>query len=143
LRAPSEQEIRVRAEAWLNPSEDASKVMRAMMNVLGGRRAGDVVERVEDHLIVVEASGVQPLFALRDQARYRRVMAALRRLLMENRAGNRTHVYINRQAAYVGRISFIEDEDESPLGPIVLRLESEDLDSLINWLVPEKESLRR
>lgn len=117
--------------------------MRAMMNVLGGRRAGDVVERVEDHLIVVEASGVQPLFALRDQARYRRVMAVLRRLLMENRAGNRTHVYINRQAAYVGRISFIEDEDESPLGPIVLRLESEDLDSLINWLVPEKESLRR
>ncbi len=143
MRAPPNVEVKVRVEAWLNPSEDASKVMRAVMNVLGGRRTGEVTERVEDRLITVEAAGAQSLLALREQARYRRVMAVLRRLLLENRVGNRTHVYINKQAAYVGLISFVESEEESPLGPIVLRLESDDLDSLIEWLVPEEESLRR
>jgi len=141
--APPRDDVRVRVEAGLNPSEDPSKVLSAAMNVLGGRRAGDVLERLEGRVLVVEASGIRALFALRDQARYRRTMAALRRLLLENRIGNRTYVYLNRQAAYIGRISFVEEEEESPLGPIVLRIESDDLDSVIEWLVPEKEALRR
>ncbi|MGC8555750.1 MAG: RNA-binding domain-containing protein [Conexivisphaera sp.] len=143
MRAPPATEVRVRVEARLNPSEDPSKVIRAAMNVLGGRRAGEVAERLEGSLFVIEASGARALLAVREQARRRRVMAALRRLLLENRAGDRTHVYVNRQAAYVGQIAFVEDEEESPLGPIVLRIESSDLDSVIEWLVPEKESLRR
>ncbi len=134
-------EVRVRVEAWLNPSEDASKVLRAMRNVLGG--GVEAVERAEGNLLVLEAEDARSLAVVREQARRRRVMAVLRRLLLENRTGDRTHVYLNRQAAYVGRISFVESDEESTLGPIVLRLESEDLDSLIEWLVPEEEALRR
>ncbi|MFP3263364.1 MAG: RNA-binding domain-containing protein [Nitrososphaeria archaeon] len=136
-------DVRVRVEARLNPSEDPAKVLRAAMNVLGGDRAGDVVERMEGRALVVEASGARALLAVREQARRRRVMAALRRLLLENRSGTTTYVYVNRQAAYVGLISFVEEEGESPLGPIILRIESSDVDSTIDWLVPEEEALRR
>jgi len=101
------------------------------------------VERMEGRALVVEASGARALLAVREQARRRRVMAALRRLLLENRSGTTTYVYVNRQAAYVGLISFVEEEGESPLGPIILRIESSDVDSTIDWLVPEEEALRR
>lgn len=132
--------VRVRVEAILNPSEDPRKVSQALINVVGQQFSDRV--RVGDYKVTLEAEGLDALSVMYRQVRSRRTMAVLRRLLRRNKSGSKSWVYLNRQAAYSGVIVFAESEEETPLGPILLEIESNDIDRLIEWLVPKEEALR-
>jgi hypothetical protein len=43
---------------------------------------------------------------------------------------------LNKQAAVAGIVVIIEDESESPLGPIRVTIVCDELDNLIDWLAP-------
>ncbi len=133
-------QVRVKLEAKLNPSEDPAKLVKALVNILGERYSDDVI--VEGGYVWAQAEGLDALAVVYEQIRSRRTMAVLRRLLLRARRDNRSYVYINRQAAYIGLMVFAETEEESPLGPIRLELESNDINGLIEWLVPRKEIFR-
>lgn len=74
------------------------------------------------------------LVHLRDQLGDRRIRAAARRLMEYSRHGTRTEIMINRQAAFAGVIVVCGSQDESPLGPIYLRIQSNKMDDLVGWL---------
>ena len=134
MRKPNiESAIEIKVEATVNPSEDPQKVIAAIENVIekcypefryGSRAVG-------------RARGVEPLSLVYEQVRSRSAMGVLRRMLLDNRAGDSTWFYLNKQAAAAGIAAVIEDEQESPLGPIRVTIDCEELDSLVNWLVPE------
>lgn len=134
MRRPSiESEIEIRVEAAVNPSENPQKVIAAIENVIdkcypefryGSRAVG-------------RARGVEPLSLIYEQIRSRSAMGVLRRMLLDNRTGDSTWFYLNKQAAAAGIAAVIEDEQESPLGPIRVTIDCEELDSLVDWLVPE------
>jgi len=132
--------VRVRVWAKINPTEDPEKLVKAFKNIVG-ERFSDRISVGED-VIVADIDGLDALAPIYEQVRARRTMAVLRRLLLENRVGNTSRIYINRQAAYAGIIVFAETEEESPLGPILLEIESNNLDELVEWLVPKREALR-
>jgi predicted RNA binding protein with dsRBD fold (UPF0201 family) len=58
-------------------------------------------------------------------------------MLIDNRAGSGTWFLLNKQAATARIAAVIEDEQESPLGPIRVTINCEELDALSDWLVPE------
>lgn len=134
LRRPYIQsEIEIKVEATVNPSEDPQKVIAAIENVVdkcypefryGSRAVG-------------RARGTEPLSLIYEQVRSRSAMGVLRRMLLDNRSGDTTWFYLNKQAAAAGIAAVIEDEQESPLGPIRVTIDCEELDSIVNWLVPE------
>jgi uncharacterized protein len=64
-------------------------------------------------------------------------MGVLRRMLVDNRAGDSTWFMLNKQAATAGIASVIDDEQESALGTIRVTISCEDLDRVVDWLVPE------
>ena len=136
------EHLRVRVRLWarLNPTEDPSKLVMAFKNILGERFSDSI--NVGEEGAVAHAEGVDALAVVYEQVRSRRTMAVWRRLLLENRSGNRTWVYINRQAAYAGVVVLAETEEESPLGPILMEVESSNLDELVEWLVPKREASR-
>lgn len=72
-----------------------------------------------------------------------RIRAAGRAQLFKGMVGNRIDVFLNKQVAYAGHISFSAPERESPLGPIHLTIESDDPVGLVEWLTGERESSRR
>ena len=128
-----QSEIEVKVEATVNPSEDPQKVIAAIENVIdrcypefryGSRAIG-------------RARGSEPFSLIYEQVRSRSAMGVLRRMLLDNRAGDSTWFYLNKQAAAAGIAAVIEDEQESPLGPIRVTIDCEELDSLVDWLVPE------
>jgi predicted RNA binding protein with dsRBD fold (UPF0201 family) len=49
-------------------------------------------------------------------------------------SGNQIRFYLNKQAAFVGRVSFCEPVGESPLGPISIRIEAMDPLRVVNFL---------
>ena len=63
-------------------------------------------------------------------------MGVLRRMLTDNRISNTTRFLLNKQAAVAGIVVVIEDESESPLGPIRVTIVCDELDNLIDWLAP-------
>ncbi|HYC11831.1 MAG TPA: RNA-binding domain-containing protein [Nitrososphaerales archaeon] len=127
---------RVALEATVSPSEDRSKVLAAMMNILG--EADHVVEETQG-FIRVESSAGSSLDRLHDQLRDRQVRGAARKRLLAGRTGKSTTVMVNRQAATAGVIALCDTEAESPLGPVYLFVESERLDDIIRWLTDYPE----
>jgi len=127
--------VELKVEAAVNPSEDPHKVMEAMQNVIPGcmpefRYGSRAIGRV---------TGPDSLSILYEQARSRSAMGVLRRMLVDNRAGSSTWFLLNKQAAAAGIAAVVEEDLESPLGPIRVTITCEELDTVVDWLVPEKE----
>lgn len=121
----------VSLEAAVSPSEDSARVLRAVEFILGG--VSCTVSETENR-ILVESSADGCLDRLRDQLRDRQVRGAARKRFLSGRSGNRTTVMVNRQAAAAGVVALCDSEEESPLGPIYLTIESKRMDELILWL---------
>jgi len=134
LKKPAiESPIELRVEASVNPSEDPQKVIGAIESI---------IEKCSPEFrygsrVVGGTAGSEPLSVLYEQVRSRSAMGVLRRMLLDNRAGDSTWFLLNKQAATAGIAAFIDDEQESPLGPIKVTISCEELDVLIDWLVPE------
>ncbi|HEX7031832.1 MAG TPA: RNA-binding domain-containing protein [Nitrososphaera sp.] len=132
-RLAIESPIGVKVEAPVYPSEDPQKVINAIENVIGQCSP----EFRYGSRVIGRAAGSESLSLLYEQVRSRSAMGVLRRMLLDNRAGDSTWFLLNKQAATVGIAAIVEDERESPLGPIRVTISCEELDSLIDWLVPE------
>jgi len=134
LRKPNiTSKIELKVEAAVNPSEDAQKVTEAIVNLIT-RCSPEVSYR---NRVMGRADGSDSLAILYEQVRSRSAMGVLRRMLLDNRAGDSTWFLLNKQAATAGIAAVIEEEQESPLGPIRVTISCEELDALVDWLVPE------
>ena len=125
--------IDLKVEAIVNPSEDTQKVIDAIANLFT-RCSPEVSFRSR---VVGGAVGSDSLAILYEQVRSRSAMGVLRRMLLDNRVGDSTSFLLNKQAATSGIAAVIEEEQESPLGPIRVTISCEELDALVDWLVPE------
>ena len=124
----------VSVESLVNPTEDPSKVERALHNIFPSARVartslGDDVTRFE-----VRGDGFEFLSTLRSLIRQGRIRSAARSILLKGNSGNRIQFYLNKQAAFAGRVSFCAPVGESPLGPISIRVETDDVDRVIDFL---------
>ena len=125
-------DLELKIETAVNPSESPEKVISAITNIFGGCSP----ELRYGSLIVASCFALGCLRIIYDQIRSRSAMGVLRRMLTDNRISNTTWFLLNKQAAAAGIVVVIEDESESPLGPIRVRIMSDGLDELIEWLAP-------
>src|SRR5262245_30213112 len=122
-RMPLEVQLRVKAEARLNPSEDQEKVTSAITNVLDNCRAES-----KHGKIVCESLLSESLNTIYEQVRSRAALGVLRRILLYNRSPTSTWFFLNKQAAACGTVVVVEEVQESPLGPIKVVIECEEVD---------------
>jgi len=130
------EEATVTIEAEINPTESEDKVKRAIENMFG-----NVQTRVEPlqrgAKISAETKGSEALTKLYNLLRRERVRAAARKVFLEGIDGRTISFCLNKQVAFAGHISFSREEAESPLGPIKVRIKSENPRRLIDWLTSE------
>jgi len=129
MNAP-EYAVRLALSAAISPSEDPEKVASALINVFGEGRA-DLTLHSRAELVT---ENPKVLVHIRDQLRDRHVRTAARRQMLVNAREGSTSLMLNRQAAAAGVIALCGSPEESPLGPIYFRIESQELDTIINWL---------
>ena len=134
----SQPEFRARVilEAGVSPSEDVAKVAAALGGIIG-RTAEEVSQGTSEARLVTDDS--RALAFVRDQLRDRHVRSAARRQLLLNKTGRSTSLMLNRQAAAAGVLNVCGSAEESPLGPIVLTIESHSLDKVVDWLTAYSE----
>lgn len=116
----------------LHPTEDESKVAKALFNVTGVQSYKKYVEGGRG--FIVQEGNLSMLSRLRVLLRRERILDAARRVLFSGVEGSTITFHINKQVAYAGHVSFCMPEGESPLGPITFHIKTENPKALIDWL---------
>lgn len=129
-------QITVKAEAKVNPTEDEEKVKKAIQNVILSP-SFEVVPMDREKLVFATSNERDGLAKLYNLFRQERILDAARKALFEGLSGNTITFYLNKQVAYVGHVSFCKPAAESPLGPIRIEIACENSRELINWLAPK------
>ena len=99
--------------------------------------AGMTLEFKYGDRIIGKSGNLEVLNTIYNQVRDRSISSVLRRLLISNLHQFSTWFYINKQVSTMGIVVLVDDEFESPLGPIRITLKSNNIDRVIEWLCPE------
>ena len=126
-------EVTVFMETEINPTESEDKVKAAVNNVLGNATI-TVKPSAKGNVLSAVAKGQDSLVRLRNLMRNDRIRDAARKLLYKSINGTMISFCLNKQVAFVGHVSFSEEKAESPLGPIIVNIETEHPQQLIEWL---------
>ncbi|MEB3861813.1 MAG: hypothetical protein GSR84_06300 [Desulfurococcales archaeon] len=127
--------VRVVVEAEVRPTEDPDKVLKAVESFF----TPDTV-RVEDigstRILVAEAGSLRSLEKLHWLLRAERILDAARGMLRRGIQGEKLVFHLHKQAAYVGKLSFVSGDHESPMGAIRVTVEHPDPRQVVDWLAP-------
>jgi predicted RNA binding protein with dsRBD fold (UPF0201 family) len=127
--------LKLRVEAEVRPTEAHEKVEAAAKKIFPMLELKQVGE-----LIVGESADVSSLSKLHQLLRQQAILDSARSAMLKRKDGETTQFMLNKQVAFVGRVSFTDGE--SPLGPIVVTLEAPDIDRLIDYLAPRTQEGR-
>jgi predicted RNA binding protein with dsRBD fold (UPF0201 family) len=126
--------VTVTAEAAVEPTEDEKKVERALMRVFP---SGRTERRTDEGItvgLIVHGTGLEFLSNLRNLIRQERIRSTARAIFLRNSRDRVLNIYLNKQAAFMGRVSFCAPVGESPHGPISIAVESDDMQGVIDYL---------
>ncbi|MGC8983162.1 MAG: RNA-binding domain-containing protein [Desulfurococcaceae archaeon] len=132
--------VNIVVEAEVRPTEDLEKVKKAILSVI--KPESVEVEELGSGYRVVRARGssIESLEPLRNMARAQQVEPAFRSYLYKYRRGGALTILLHKQAAFVGKLSLVDSDKESPLGPVRVEIEGteEEIEKLIDYLAPEE-----
>ncbi|MET1160170.1 MAG: RNA-binding domain-containing protein [Thermoprotei archaeon] len=128
--------MNIRVIAYVKPTEDVEKVKEAVRNVFDGEilvfEEGNGYYRIEG--IAYSRKALEKLYEL---IRIEQIIPATRNYLLRNTRGNTITIMLHKQAAYMGKISLVDSDRESPLGAIRIIIEHANPREIIDWLAPE------
>ena len=126
-------EITIHIEAEVNPTESEEKVKKAIENLFGNIQSS-IQPIYRGVKITAQTKGTEALTKIYNILRRERIRDAARKTLLQGLDKNRLSFCLNKQVAFAGHISFCQEEAESPLGPIKVRIEADNPREIINWL---------
>ena len=121
---------RIQAVSSINPSEDPEKVKKALLNIFP-----DLSVITEEFSAIIRSGDLRSLEKIYESIHTRQSQKIYRRTLEKNLKNDSTWFYLNKQAAFAGKIAICEESDESPLGPIKVILTSQNIEGMIDWIV--------
>lgn len=123
---------KVIVKAKLNPTEDELKLLKAITNLTGMENYRK--EKEGDSEYIIQEGDESLLIKFRELLRRERILDAARKIITQGIDNRTITFHVNRQVAFVGKISFCKPEGESPLGPITFHIWTENTKELIDWL---------
>jgi len=127
-------DCKISAYCAINPSEDIDKIRTAVSNVLI-----DVDEKIVGNSLIANSNNYESLSKIYEIIRVKNIKKAYRRNLRQNIVDDSTWFYLNKQAAFANVIALCDEDNQSPLGPIKIVLQSKNIRDVIDWFVPYEE----
>ncbi len=113
----------------VKPTEDKEKVEAAVKKIFPTLELSQ-----NENSLVGESIRAESLDRLHQLLREQAIRDSARSMMLRGRRGSVVQFMLNKQVAFVGKVSFTGGE--SPLGPIVVTLEAPDIERLIDYLAP-------
>ena len=120
---------KVQVSCQINPSEDPSKVKTADLNIFP-----DLEISISDELLIGKSNDMDTLSNISESIHSKNTKNIYQRILKKNSNENSTWFYLNKQAAFVNTVSLCNESNESPLGPIKVVLDGNDIENIIQSL---------
>ena len=130
--------LQIRGSVEVHPTEDPRKIEKAVVNIFPLCQVQHVDEGIRK-IWVFTSEELAALERFQFILRQDGIRDAVRKVLLTNIFGQRLKFWLNKQVAFVGHISICEALGESPLGPIQVELECEDMQKLVDWLAPKSQ----
>ncbi|MCD6563755.1 MAG: hypothetical protein J7K23_07585 [Thermoproteales archaeon] len=128
--------MKITVRTIINPTEEEERVVKSITNFFNLQEI-KITEMGYQKVLIGEGYGSKVLKKFYYALRKERVLDAARQYLQRGKTSNKIIFYLNKQVAYIGRISFSSFEyGESPLGAIVVEIETNNPKQLIQWLTP-------
>ncbi len=121
--------MRLEVRAEVRRTESPEKVRRAVLNIFPEVRLEEAGGEIRG-----ESGELRALSRFRELLRRQAVLDAARSVMRAGASGDVISFMLNKQAAYVGKVSFTDGE--TPMGPIVVRIRAEDPERMIDYLAP-------
>jgi len=121
--------VRLRIEAEVKQTEAREKIEAAIKQIFPTLELSLIGSS-----LVGESTRMESLDRLHELLRQQAIRDSARSVMLRSRRGNVVRFMLNRQVAFVGKVSFTGGE--SPLGPIVVTLEVPDIERLVDYLAP-------
>jgi predicted RNA binding protein with dsRBD fold (UPF0201 family) len=115
---------RIVATAAVRPTEDPEKVRRALLNLFPDAQ----IEEWEDRMVSSTGNGE----ALRELIIDHHIRDTARAVMLRGKSVGTTRFTLNKQVAYIGKVSFLEGP--VTLGGIEVVIEEDDIEGLIDYL---------
>jgi len=116
---------RVRVYSRVSPSEDEEKVRKAILNIFPG---SDLIPHGNGLLAETDLKGFSSMI------RRQKILDSTRKMMLKGIRNGRIELFLNKQVAFVGKISFTEPR--SILGAIEVEIYDDDLEALIDRVSP-------
>jgi len=127
-------ECKISAYCAINPSENIDKIRTAVSNVLI-----DVDEKIVGNSLIANSNNYESLSKIYEIIRAKNIKKVYRRNLRQNIVDDSTWFYLNKQAAFANVIALCDEDNQSPLGPIKIVIQSKNIRDVIDWFVPYEE----
>ncbi len=121
---------KISAYCPIYPSEDPKKVQQSLSNIFE-----DAEIKLGKNSIKTTSENLEVLEKIFEVIHSHKTQRIYRKHLNNNLVDDSTWFYLNKQAAFVNTIALCGEADESPLGPIKVILESDNIESVIEWLI--------
>ena len=126
---PRSGSLNVQVFCEINTSEESSKVNTAVRNIFPNLEIS-----INHHQIIGKSSSVESLSNISESINTKNTKNILQRILKQNTDGHSTWFYLNKQAAFVNMVVLCNESDESPLGPIKVVIEANNIENIIQSL---------
>ena len=118
--------IKISVYSLVNPTERVERVASAIERIFPG-----LVINIEDNRIEAHG-GPDAIENFRKLLREQRILDSARSVMFEGKIGNKIQFSLNKQAAFMGKLSFPPEEE--PLGSIHVEISGSE--EIIDWLAP-------
>ena len=122
------ESIKVIVITPINLTEDVQKVVFAVKNVLPNSEP-----LIRNNNLYIEMNNFDGLRKIKDKIRSKKTLAVLQRILYNNFNMQSTWFLLNKQAAFSDGVVLVENENESPLGPIKITINGCELERINEW----------
>lgn len=119
--------VEVVASARLYPTEDGERVRRCLLNVFP-----EAVLEEDEGTIWAKTDN---LSRFKEIIRNHRILDSTRAVMLRGMTDDSITFQMNKQAAFVGKISFVEGN--APLGHIEVIIKDDELEALIDGVAPQ------
>ena len=133
--------VKVTVEAAVEPTEDQAKVERALLRLFPNARVEKTERSDGFSSLRVHGNGFEFLSNLRNLIKQERIRSVARAILLRKMREPPLQIFLNKQAAFMGHVSFCAPIGESAHGPITIQIDSEDDQAVVNYLATPPPNL--
>ncbi len=130
--------IKIELKVEVNPTEEPEKIMEVLRNFAEIDQEKVIIDTISDnyYLYTTTVEGRGSLQSFFSGLRSQRTVESARKHLMGKRREKYVAFMLNKQALFMNKFHFCHSPGESPMGPVWVRIESDDITRVLEYLVP-------